>query len=194
MDRQRKTAVAMPKRTFGLKRSQQLHASTTDPDALLYRKGNGKETKLSFIGHGLMENRHGLQVDACLTQADGHAEQIAALHVIDPPSADRPTAITLGADKAYDAEHLVNQLRSMNDECDAACCTEHQQPSSAIDVRTSRHGRYAVTPRIRKRSRRHSAGLRRAPGQKKIRFRDRELIGWTSTSLPLSTIWYGCPS
>ncbi|MCS3689221.1 transposase [Bradyrhizobium elkanii] len=97
----------------GQKRSNDTHASTTDPDARLYRKGKGKETKLCFIGHGLMENRHGLLVDACLTQADGHAERVAALHMIEP-RADRPTAITLGADKAYDVEDFVNELRSMN--------------------------------------------------------------------------------
>ena len=68
----------------GQKRSNDTHASTTDPDARLYRKGRGKETKLCFIGHGLMENRHGLLVDACLTLADGHAERVAALHMIEP--------------------------------------------------------------------------------------------------------------
>ena len=68
----------------GQKRSNDTHASTTDPDARLYRKGKGKETKLCFIGHGLMENRHGLLVDACLTLADGHAERVAALHMIEP--------------------------------------------------------------------------------------------------------------
>ena len=77
----------------GQKRSNDTHASTTDPDARLYRKGKGKETKLCFIGHGLMENRHGLLVDACLTLAGGHAERVAALHMIEP-RADRPTAIT----------------------------------------------------------------------------------------------------
>ncbi|MGY2812083.1 hypothetical protein ACVIHF_008813 [Bradyrhizobium sp. USDA 4506] len=97
----------------GQKHSNDTHASTTDPDARLYRKGKGKETKLCFIGHGLMENRDGLLVDACLTQANGHAERGAALHMIEP-RADRPTAITLGADKAYDAEDFVNELRSMN--------------------------------------------------------------------------------
>src|ERR1700719_2068605 len=65
----------------GQKRSNKTPASTTDPDARLYRKGKGKETKLCFIGHGLMENRHGLLVDACLTLADGHAERVAALHM-----------------------------------------------------------------------------------------------------------------
>ena len=96
----------------GQKRSNETHASTTDPDARLYRKGPGKEAKLCFIGHGLMENRSGLLVDACLTRADGHAERVAALHMIEP-HADRPQAITLGADKAYDAEDFVNELRSM---------------------------------------------------------------------------------
>jgi hypothetical protein len=59
------------------------YASTTDPDARFYRNGKGKETKLCFIGHRLMENRHGLLVDACLTLADGHAERVAALHLIE---------------------------------------------------------------------------------------------------------------
>jgi hypothetical protein len=75
-------------------------------------KGQGKEAKLSFMGHGLMENRHSLLVDACLTLADGHAERVAALHMIEP-RADRPRAITLSADKAYDAEDFRNELRTM---------------------------------------------------------------------------------
>jgi hypothetical protein len=80
----------------GQKRSNDTHASTTDLEARLYRKGLGKEAKLCFLGHALLENRDGLFVDACLTQADGHAERIAALHMIEP-RADRPEAITLGA-------------------------------------------------------------------------------------------------
>ena len=82
----------------GQKRSNHTHASLTDPDARLYRKGQGKEAKLCFMAHGLMENRHGLLVDACLTLADGHAERVAALHMIEP-RADRPRPITLGADR-----------------------------------------------------------------------------------------------
>jgi hypothetical protein len=73
----------------GQKRSNDTHASTTGPDARLYRKGKGKETKLCFIGHGLMENRRGLLIDACLTPADGHAERMAARHMIEP-RAGRP--------------------------------------------------------------------------------------------------------
>jgi hypothetical protein len=76
----------------GEQRSNQTHTSTTDRDARLYKKGPGKEAKLCFIGHGLMENRSGLLVDACLTEADGHAERVAALHMIER-YADRPRPI-----------------------------------------------------------------------------------------------------
>ena len=68
----------------GQKRSNETHASTTDPEARLYRKGPGKEAKLCFMGHALIENRNGLVVDDCLTEANGHAERIAALHMIEP--------------------------------------------------------------------------------------------------------------
>src|SRR6202789_710323 len=85
----------------GRRRSNETHASTTDPEARLYRKGQGKEAKLCFMGHALMENRHGLLVDACLTPADGHAERIAALHMIEP-RAGRAHAITLSAEKPCD--------------------------------------------------------------------------------------------
>ncbi len=94
----------------GERRSNETHASTTDPDAKLYRKGKGKEAKLSFMGHGLMENRHGLLVNAYLTEATGYAERIAALHMIEP-FCDRPQAITLGADKAYDTKDFVKDSR-----------------------------------------------------------------------------------
>ena len=142
----------------GQKRSNDTHASTTDPDARLYRKGKGKETKLCFIGHGLMENRHGLLVDACLTLADGHAERVAALHMIEP-RADRPTAITLGADKAYDAEDFVNELRSMN-------VTPHvaQNTSGRSSAYGERPGTAAMpsASASASASRRHSAGSRRS--------------------------------
>jgi transposase len=130
----------------GQKRSNETHASLTDPEARLYRKGPGKEARLCFMGHALMENRNGLVVDACLTQADGHAEREAALALIEP-RADRPGRITLGADKGYDAEDFVNELRSMN-------VTPHvaaKVTGSALDGRTTRHEGYAVSQRIRKR-------------------------------------------
>jgi transposase len=130
----------------GQKRSNETHASRTDPEARLYRKGPGKEAKLCFMGHALMENRNGLVVDACLTQASGHAEREAALAMIEP-RADRPGRITLGGDKNYDAEDFVNELRSMN-------VTPHvaaKRTGSALDGRTTRHAGYAVSQRIRKR-------------------------------------------
>src|SRR5947208_2171670 len=152
----------------GQKRSNDTHASTTDPEARLYRKGSGKEAKLCFIGHGLMENRHGLLVDACLTPADGHAERVAALAMIEP-RADRPHAITLGADKAYDAEDFVNELRSMTVTPHVAQNTSGR--SSAIDGRTTRHGRYAVSQCIRKRIEEAFGWIKTVAGQEKTRFR-----------------------
>jgi hypothetical protein len=130
----------------GQKRSNETHASTTDPDARLYRKGEGKEAKLCYMGHALMENRNGLVVEACLTHADGHAERIAALAMLEP-RADRPCRITVGADKGFDTEDFVNELRSMN-------VTPHvaaKANGSAIDGRTTRHAGYAISQRIRKR-------------------------------------------
>ena len=82
----------------GETRTNATHASTTDPEARLYKKSVGTEARLAFLGHALMENRCGLLVDACLKQADGHAERLAALAMIEK-RADRPRAITLGADK-----------------------------------------------------------------------------------------------
>ncbi|MES0176960.1 IS5 family transposase [Mesorhizobium sp. M0006] len=163
----------------GHKRSNDTHASTTDPDARLYRKGKGKEAKLCFMGHGLMENRHGLLVDACLTLADGHAERVAALHMIEP-RAERPQAITLGADKAYDTEDFVNELRSMRVTPHVAQNNTSGR-SSAIDGRTTRHGGYAVSQRIRKRIEEAFGWIKVVAGQHKTRFRGRDRVGWAFT-------------
>ena len=162
----------------GEKRSNDTHASTTDPDARLYRKGSGKEAKLCFMGHALMENRNGLLVDACLTRADGHAERIAALHMIEP-RADWPQAITVGADKAYDAEDFVNELRSMTATPHVAQNTNGR--SSAIDGRTTRHAGYAVSQRIRKRIEEAFGWMKTIGGQEKTKFRGRDRVGWAFT-------------
>jgi transposase len=162
----------------GEKRSNETHASTTDPDAKLYRKGPGKEAKLCFIGHALMENRHGLFVDACLTPADGHAERIAALHMIEP-RADRPRAITLGADKAYDAEDFVNELRAMKVTPHVAQNTSRR--ASAIDGRTTRHVGYTISQRIRKRIEEGFGWIKTIAGQEKTRFKGRDRVGWAFT-------------
>ena len=162
----------------GEKRSNETHASTTDPEARLYRKGPGKEAKLCFIGHALMENRHALFVGACLTPADGHAERIAALHMIEP-RADRPRAITLGADKAYDAEDFINELRAMKVTPHVAQNTSGR--ASAIDARTTRHAGYAISQRIRKKIEEGFGWIKTVAGREQTKFRGRERVGWAFT-------------
>jgi transposase len=162
----------------GEKRSNDTHASTTDPEAKLYRKGAGKEAKLCFMGHALMENRNGLVVDACLTPADGHAERVAALHMIEP-RADRPQAITVGADKAYDTEDFVNELRSMKVTPHVAQNTSGR--SSAIDGRTTRHAGYVISQRIRKRIEEAFGWIKTIAGQEQTKFRGCDRVGWAFT-------------
>src|SRR5690606_2859423 len=150
----------------GQKRRNDTHASSTDPQARLYRKGRGKEAKLCFMGHSLMENRSGLVVDACLTLADGYAERVAALRMIEP-RADRPHSITLGADKGYDSAGFVNDLRTMG-------VTPHVAQNlsgrrSAIDGRTTRHTGYATSQRIRKRIEEVFGWIKTVAGQRKTR-------------------------
>lgn len=126
--------------------SNATHASITDPDARLFRKGRGKPAQLCFMGHALMENRNGFAVEAEMTHADGYGERTAAiemLHRVDPGSTRR---LTLGADKGYDDAGFVADLRTM-------CVTPHiaaKVKGSAIDGRTTRHPGYAVSQRKRK--------------------------------------------
>ena len=129
----------------GQKRSNETHASTTDPEARLYRKGKGKEAKLCFMGHALMENRSGLIVETETTQADGFGERKAALAMINRRCPGEKQ-ITVGADKGYDTSDFVCDLRAMN-------VTPHiaaKVKGSAIDGRTTRHTGYAVSQKKRK--------------------------------------------
>jgi transposase len=151
----------------GERRSNTTHASTTDPDALLYRKGPGMEARLCFIGHGLMENRSGLIVDARLTRVSGHAERLAALDMI-APRGDRPRAVTLGADKGYDAKDFVMELRERNVRPHVAQNSSGRR--SAIDRRTTRHPGYATSQRIRKRIEEAFGWIKTVAGLKKTRF------------------------
>ncbi len=162
----------------GEKRSNETHASTSDPDARLYRKGAGKEAKLCFIGHALMENRNALFVDACLTRADGHAQRIAALHMIEP-RADRATRITLAADKAYDVEDFVNELRTMRVTPHVAQNTRGR--SSAIDRRTTRYEGYGLSQRIRKRIEEGFGWIKTVARQEKTKFRGCDRVGFAFT-------------
>ncbi|WP_127142797.1 IS5 family transposase [Pelagibacterium montanilacus] len=162
----------------GQKRSNATHASSTDPEARIYTKGPGKEAKLCFMGHGLMENRHGLLVDACLTAADGHGERVAALHMIEP-HADRPRPITLGADKGYDAADFVNELRSMQVTPHVAQNLNRRR--SGIDGRTTHHAGYGVSMRIRKRIEEAFGWIKTIAGQRKTKFRGIDRVGWSFT-------------
>ena len=158
----------------GEKRSNQTHASTTDPDALLYRKGPGMEARLCFIGHALMENRNGLFVEARLTKVSGHAERLAALDMIEP-HADRPVPITLGADKGYDAADFVMELREINVTPHIAQNTTRR---SAVDQRTTRHPGYDVSQRIRKRIEEGLGWMKTIGGMRKPKYRSREKVAW----------------
>lgn len=130
----------------GEKRSNATHASTTDPDARLYKKSPGTGAVLCFMGHALMENRNGLVVQGDLTQADGHAERRAALDMVHRHSPGSTRRLTLGADKGYDAAGFVADLRQ-------ACVTPHvaqKSRYSAIDGRTTRHPGYLLSQKHRK--------------------------------------------
>jgi transposase len=164
----------------GEKRSNETHRSTTDPDAKLYRKGPGMEAKLCFIGHALMENRSGLLVGACLTPAGGHAERIAALAMIEP-HAERPQAITLGADRGFDAADFVNELRSLNVRPHIAQNLTRRRGRSAIDRRTTRHPGYSASQRARKRIEEAFGWIKAIAGQRKTRFRGIARVGFAFT-------------
>ena len=160
----------------GETRSNETHASTTDPDAQLLRKSGGQEAKLCFMGHALMENRSGLIVHACLTRADGHAERIAALAMIEP-RADRPGRITLAADKGYDAEDFINELRSMN----VAPHVAAKARGSAIDGRTTRHPGYKTSQIVRKRIEEAFGWAKAAAGFAQTKHRGLARVGWQFT-------------
>lgn len=161
----------------GEKRSNETHASTSDPDAMLYRKGSGMEAKLCFIGHALMENRNGIFVDARLTRVSGHAERLAALDMIEP-RADRPRAITLGGDKNFDTKDFVMELREINVTPHVA---QNTSRTSAIDGRTTRHAGYTISQRIRKRIEEGFGWMKDVGGLRKTKYRGLEKVGWGFT-------------
>jgi len=151
----------------GEKRSNETHASRTDPQALLARKGLGKETRLCFAGHVLMENRNGLIVDIDLTQATGRAERESALRMLDRlPRKKR--RLTLGGDKGYDTHEFVAELRRRQI---TPHVTQNQSGRrSAIDGRTTSHGGYTVSQRIRKRVEEIFGWIKTIGGGDKLRY------------------------
>lgn len=153
----------------GHRRCNQTHESKTDREAKLMRKGKGKEAKLSFSGHALMENRHGLLLDMQVTEANGRAERQTALEMI---SRSRPDTrrVTLGADRGYDTQQFVADCRKLSVTPHVAQ-HQHGQRSSAIDKRTTSHRGYSLSQRIRKRIEAIFGWMKTVGGLRRTRFR-----------------------
>ena len=162
----------------GEKRSNQTHESTTDPDAMLARKGNGKEAKLSYNGNLLVENRNGLIITTELFQANGTAERDAALVMLERLPGDQ--RVTVGADKAYDTKDFVAECRNIK-------VTPHvaqnlkRSGGSAIDERTTRHVGYAISQKKRKRIEESFGWLKTIALMRKVRHRGIHKVGWVFT-------------
>ena len=158
----------------GEQRRNATHQSTTDPEARLARKGPGKEAKLSYAGHVLMENRNGIAVNAQVTAADGRAEPQAAIAMVEQiPGQQR---VTLGADKGYDRKEFVQELRDHQVTPHIAC-----KPTSIIGERTTRHPGYAISQQKRKRVEEIFGWLKTVAGLRKTRHRGVARVGWMFT-------------
>jgi transposase len=161
----------------GQRRTNATHRSTTDPDARLYKKAQGREAKLGYLGHVLMEHRSGLIVRTHVTPADGYGERDAALVMVEQvPGSHR---ITVAADKAYDTRDLVNGLRAMAATPHVAQHTTKRR--SAIDARTTRHPGYAVSQQKRKLVEQGFGWMKTVGGLRKLRHRGGALVGWIFT-------------
>ena len=159
----------------GKKLKNDTHASVTDPDARLYRKGKTKESKLCYQGHTLMENRSGLIVKTQVTTASGTSEREAAKTMVKKlPRTTR--RITLGGDKGYDTRDFVKELRSLNITPHVAQNDTNRK--SAIDGRTTNHPNYAVSQRIRKRIEEGFGWMKTVGRIRKTMYRGIEKIGW----------------
>jgi transposase len=158
----------------GERRSNATHQSTTDPDARLFRKGTGREAKLSYMGHVLMENRHGLVVRAQATVATGTAEAHTAEDLVEQLAGER--RCTVGADKAFDTRDFVDAMRDLNVTPHVAQHTMGRR--SAIDERTTRHPGYDISQRARKRVEEVFGWLKTVGLMRKVRHRGTERVDW----------------
>jgi transposase len=166
----------------GEKRTNDTHESKTDPEAKLYRKGSGQEAKLGYLGHVLMENRHGLIVDAMVTQADGTAERDAGLLMLhrkwrrNRQSGPR-AAITVGTDKAYDTRDFVKTLREMGIRPQVAQNLK-RSGGSAIDQRTTRYSGYQISQKKRPLIEKVFGWMKQTGGMRKTKLRGLCKVGW----------------
>ena len=156
------------------KRSNETHQSTTDPQARLYKKGDGQPAKLCYIGHALMENRHALAVSGGVSQATGTAEREKALELIDGRGRRRGR-ITLGADKAYDVTQFVHDLRARSVTphiaIDGHLSKTGKRRKTAVDGRTTRHAGYDISQRCRKRIEEVFGWIKGSAGLSKVKLR-----------------------
>jgi transposase len=161
------------------KRSNETHQSTTDPDARLYKKGDGQPAKLCYIGHALMENRHGLAVGGGISPATGTAERETALDLIDDRRRSR-RRITLGADKAYDVAQFVHDLRERSVTphiaIDGHLSKTGKSRKTEIDGRTTRHVGYDISQRCRKRIEEVFGWIKSSAGLAKVKLRGRDRV------------------
>lgn len=161
----------------GEKRSNATHASSTDREARLYRKGPGREAKLCFMAHALMENRYGLVVDGRVSEASGTAERDeAAAMIAEVPGRHR---ITVSGDKSFDTAGFVAAMRGLEVTPHVAQNTTGRR--SAIDRRTTRHPGYAASQRARKRIEEAFSWIKEIALMRRARHRGRERIGWQFT-------------
>ena len=167
----------------GERRSNATHTSATDPDARLYRKGDGQSSRLCYMGHLLMENANALIVDAALTRASGTAEREAALAMLGRRGQGR--RITLGADKAYDVAAFVDALRDRSVTphiaVDGRLSKLGKRRLTRIDRRTTRHAGYAASQRLRKRIEEGFGWIKTTGGLAKTRHRGLDRVGWMFT-------------
>jgi transposase len=161
----------------GKKRKNDTHQSTTDPDARQYCKGSGQESKLSYLGHVVMENRHGLVVGCQVTHADGHGERDAGRDLMS--RIHRKMKVTLGADKGYDTADFVADMRSQDVTPHVA--QNNSRRRSAIDERTTRHPGYRLSQIIRKTVEHPFGWLKAAAGLRQIKVRGRDRVDWVFT-------------
>ncbi len=157
------------------KRRNDTHRSTTDPVARLLRKGKGKEAKLVFLAHPLMENRNGMLTDLQVTSATGTAERDAAPALVDQAKERGFRPRTMGGDKNYDTRECVAAMRRREVTPHVAQNTSGRR--SAIDGRTTRHGGYAVSQRIRKRVEEIFGWMETVGGFRRTRYRGLDRTG-----------------
>jgi len=160
----------------GETRTNETHQSKTDPEARLYKKSYGQEAKLSYLGHTVVENRHGLIAAAMTTQADGTAEREAGMLMVAELTGCGRRRITLGADKAYDTQDFVKMMRELR--ATPHVTQNNTNRRSAIDRRTTRHAGYRISLSKRWLVEKPFGWLKQIGGLRKVKLRGLVKVDW----------------